>query len=117
MHLWDADEWLGAHSWGIRYRGRDYVARPVSVSVVIAAMEELQRSGGNQRAELLTMRKLFRHAFPWRISMLWRGDPVRYIMRLDPLGYRALVADFFGRLGLAPESQSLGTPGSSSQSA
>jgi hypothetical protein len=101
----DLDAWRREHpAWSVTLDGYTYRGRPVSARAV-AAMP----LGKGPVAEIDAMERLFRLAFPWRFSYLWRGDPVKRIMGLDPPAYKAVVQDFFECLGLRPSQSPRGT--------
>ncbi|MGQ0703521.1 MAG: hypothetical protein ACT4PM_10360 [Gemmatimonadales bacterium] len=45
-------------------------------------------------AQRIAMRRLFRLAFPRRISHWWRGDPLQFIQDLPSAQYQRVVRDF-----------------------
>lgn len=98
MAHFDADAYRAAREpFTVTVDGRRCVARPVSAELVIQLQPQLASSSAHEANEAL--RRLLRAAFPARIAHLWVGDPVRHIMRLDPVSRRQLVTDFFRYLG------------------
>lgn len=97
MGTFDVDAWRQSRErWGVKLDGREYFARDVSAPAVVAAHLELQgASAGQERAILL---KLLRLAYPWRLSMWWRGDPVDLIATLPPLAWREVIKSFFAHV-------------------
>lgn len=94
MSTFDVDAWRQSRErWGVKLDGREFFARDVSAPAVVAAHLELQGAdAGQERAILL---KLLRLAYPWRLSMWWRGDPVELIANLPPLAWREVIKSFF----------------------
>lgn len=86
-----------------RSRGREYVARPVSVEAVV--QYEAAVRGASNLEVMAARKRLLRLAFPWRVSFLWRGDPVRLISQAPPAVYREVWADFFASLQSLPRSE------------
>lgn len=94
------ETWRAAQRpWTCTVRGRTYTARPLSAPRVAAFLGEMEGAGHARGEQLL--RALLREAFPKRLSMRWRGDPVEYLMQLPVAGRRAMLADFFDSLGIA----------------
>lgn len=94
MSTFDVDAWRESQQrWGVKLDGREYFAREVSAPAVIAAHLELQGASTMQERKIL--RGLLRLAFPWQMSMRWRGDPVKLLDQLPPDAWRKVVASFF----------------------
>lgn len=98
--------------WKFTRDGRTWVARHVSALAVerflLAYNATPATPAGDQRSGRLII-ALLRHAFPRRISYLWRPweDPVQRIMSLDLETRKAALADFFEALGIQPNPQGL----------
>ena len=94
----DLDAWRAANpTWSLTLDGYTYRARPVSARAVAELIPAITAAGP---AEQLTLfEKLFRLAFPWVPSYVWRGDPVAKIMALPPAAFREVRDDFFVHLG------------------
>lgn len=94
----DLDAWRDANpGWSLTLDGYTYRARPVSARAVGALVAAL---GGATATESFGLyERLFRLAFPWVPSYLWRGDPVSKIMALPPRAFREVRDDFFVHLG------------------
>ena len=87
--------WLEAEDATVLQVGwRRWIARPVS------ARRMLQELDGYETASLVgrraKFRRLFRLAFPWNLTMIWRGDPLRIIEELPLEDYNQVTRDFFG---------------------
>lgn len=96
MH--DGDAWKERNpAWSVKLDGYVYRARPVSAKAVAGLIETLGGAGPVRQLQLYE--KLFRLAFPWVPSYVWRGDPVQKIMALPPAAFREVRDDFFGHLG------------------
>jgi len=109
----DADAWRAAREpWSYTEGGRHWVARPVSALALADALQGLQDLSAAEQAD--RWRRVFRLAFPWRISYWWLGDPVTRIMALEPGAYQATIADFVVHLGAPLPSNALATSGTSS---
>lgn len=94
-----ADAWRAAREpWTYTERGRTWVARPVSAEAVAGAFDRLSKQRGDLAAERREVGRLLRLAFPWRPSRMWRGDPVRRILALEPGLYQAVIKSFFASL-------------------
>ena len=94
----DLDAWRRANpTWSLTLDGYTYRARPVSARAVADLMPALTAAG--PVAQLKLLERLFRLAFPWVPSYVWRGDPVAKIMALPPAALREVRDDFFGHLG------------------
>jgi hypothetical protein len=95
----DLDAWRSANqpTWSLTLDGYEYKAHPVSAVAVARLVETLGKAGPSQ--QLALYRSLFRLAFPWVPSYVWRGDPVAKIMALSPAAFREVRDDFFGHLG------------------
>lgn len=98
MTTFDADAYRKARDpFKVRVHGRLYEALPVSAELVIAVQPDLASDSVATRTQAL--KRLLRAAFPWRLSMWWRGDPVYHILYLDGPTRGALIAGFFRFLG------------------
>lgn len=94
MAGFDAEAWRAAREpWTYSDQGRTWTARPVSAEAVLAAQLELQAASAHRARRI--MRRLFRLAFPYRLSMRWRGDPVALIEALPLPGWEAVLRSFF----------------------
>jgi hypothetical protein len=91
--------------------GRIYAARPVSAELVIATRPAL--ASETRASRLAALRRLLRAAFPWRWSMLWRGDPVRVFLRLDAATQQEALRRFFRYLGAGSTHRAPATTGMS----
>lgn len=99
MPGFDADAWLEAQEpWTFRARGTTWTAHPVSAEAVVRALLELRSAAPTQQYPIL--RRLFRLAFPRRLSMRWRGDPVRLILALPREALDEVVTSFFAWAGI-----------------
>lgn len=100
-------------TWQLEIDGRSWTARPVSLPVVIAYQQKLLGASPTEGWDLTA--DLLRHAFPWRLSYRWRGDPVkrfRTMARDYPDAARQAMVDFFPYLtGVPPTAPAMnGTP-------
>lgn len=72
---------------------------PVSAAQVAAyatAHEAAEGRPDQADRQAAALETLLRHAFPYRWSMLWRGDPVRRIKAItDPAVLEGVLAEFF----------------------
>lgn len=94
------DAWrAGQQPWTLEVGGRVYAAAPLSAPQVAAFLGELE--GASPAAAERALRALLRAAFPRRVSFLWRGDPVRWLMALPLPGRQAVLRDFFDSQGIA----------------
>lgn len=99
MGGFDADAWLESREpWTFRARGTTWTARPVSAEAVVGVLLELRQATPAQQYRLL--RRIFRLAFPWRLSMRWRGDPVQLMLALPREALDDVVTSFFGWAGI-----------------
>jgi hypothetical protein len=94
----DLDAFRAAHEpWTFMARGRTYVARHVSAPQVMRYEQAIRRAD-SERARYAALWRLLRYAFPWRLSYLVYGDPVRVVMSLEPRARIAALTDFFACL-------------------
>lgn len=112
MATFDADAYRAAREpFVLVAGGRYHTARPVSAELVIATRPDLASNDpATQRRALV---RLLRAAYPWRPTMLWRGDPVRVLMRLDLATRQEALRRFFRYLGgggSSPAPETSGTP-------
>lgn len=100
----DLDAWRAANlaTWSLTLDGYTYHARPVSARAVAALIPAIMAAQPD--AQFALYQQLFRLAFPWVPSYVWRGDPVAKIMALEPAAFREVRDDFFGHLGRARKS-------------
>lgn len=82
--------------WTFTTNGKTYAARPVSALQVMRFFSRAK----DEEQFITELYILLRHAFPYRMSMRWRGDPVREILKLDRDGLKAAVRDFFSSQGV-----------------
>jgi len=80
--------------WRFTARGRTWDALPIPTATWCGVLPELQDSRP-ARHRLAAMRRLFRAAFPWRLSMLWHGDPVREVLATTPRELSALFESLY----------------------
>lgn len=101
----DLDAYRAAHElWTFTANRRAYVSRPVSAEHMLTYQRKI--AGATPERQLLALRWLFRQAFPWRPSFMWRGDPVQILMRGTRPGERdQILADFFVSLAGSPPLQ------------
>lgn len=98
MATFDADAYRAAREpFRIVVKGRTHEARPVSAELVIAVQPDL--ACGDATRATGALKRLLRAAFPWKLWMWWRGDPVYQVLYLDPATRNALIASFFRFLG------------------
>lgn len=98
MATFDADAYRAAREpFEVIVYGRRHVARPVSAELVIAVQPAL--ASGDIRVATKALKRLLRAAFPWRLWMWVRGDPVYHVLYLDVATRSALIARFFRFLG------------------
>lgn len=98
MATFDADAYRAAREpFIVKVKGRQHVARPVSAELVIAVQPDLASKDVTRATSAL--KRLLRAAFPWRLSMWWKGDPVYQVLYLDTATRNALVTSFFRYLG------------------
>lgn len=99
MAVFDVDAWLEAQEpWTVKLGRRTYRAEPVSVLAVLRfyrAVEEGKTGADADAAYVRAVEALLREAFPYRWRWIWRGDPVRRILGLDPAVQQAVLRDFF----------------------
>lgn len=112
MSHFSAEAFLEAlEPWSFSVGGRRYVAHPVSaprIARFLAACATAEPTDA-----LKALRALLREAFPKRLSMVWRGDPVIEILSMEPRARDATLQSFFACLGLktfAPRSSETSTP-------
>lgn len=85
--------------WTFTVRGRAYVARPLSAPRVARFLGALD--GASVGASEALLRTFLREAFPRRLSMIWRGDPVEALLALPVRTRQGYLADFFEYQGIA----------------
>jgi hypothetical protein len=115
----DADAYRAAREpWTCRIGGRLHTAQPVSQEALLRFQGGMERAARTQDATLAARvtRALWRTAFPWRPSMLWRGDPVPQLLALEPPAHEAALLDFFAWLGARPPAPPARTTSGSSAS-
>jgi hypothetical protein len=96
----DLDAWRANNpTWSLTLDGYTYRARPVSARAVAEWMVALGNAQPGDGFALFE--RMFRLAFPWVPSYLWRGDPVKKIMALPPAAFQEVREDFFAHLGAA----------------
>jgi len=94
----DADAYRAAREpFEVVVYGRRHRARPVSAELVIAVQPHL--ASGNVATATAALKRLLRAAFPWRVWMWFRGDPVYHVLYLDMATRNALITSFFRFLG------------------
>lgn len=109
----NADDFLAAHRpWSFTIGGRTFGARHVSAPSV-QRFEQLRAAAkDNVRRQQFALWWLLRRAFPWRLSYLIRGDPVKIMLRLPPAAQAEALRDFFACLrGETTASPALTTKG------
>jgi hypothetical protein len=100
----DLDAWRAINpTWSLTLDGYTYRARPVSARAVAEWVVALGKATADEQFRLYE--KLYRLAFPWVPSYLWRGDPVAKIMALPPAAFVEVKADFFHHLGVAKQTR------------
>lgn len=111
--MFDLDDYRKAHApWCFTHQGRAFVARPVSADQAEAflsadlAVSALGAGATARRTAARARQRLLRQMFPWRLSYLWRGDPVPTILALEPPAQRELLLDFFEFLGVIKRASS-----------
>lgn len=113
----DIDKWRSQKpefdTWSVTLDGYRYVARPVSARKVAEWLPRYLKANGSAQLDL--MRELFRIAFPWRMSYVWRGDPVERLMALPLPVFLEVRNDFFVLLGVRKASSAPATSTTSSQ--
>lgn len=110
MTVFDAEAYRAAREpFILVVKGRRHVARPVSAELVIALQPKL--SSADHAVATAALKRLLRAAFPWKLWMWWRGDPVYHALYLDLRTRRALLSDFFRFLGDDDQPTSPATPG------
>jgi len=116
MPGFSAKAWHAAHApWTYTTsRGRTCATRPISTPRLIAYFGAIEGASiARQNAET---RELLREAFPWRVSFLWRGDPVDEILESPPGLRKEILRSFFASLGMTREAPRSQTPSRSNSS-
>lgn len=91
----DLDAFREAHRpWSFRAGGFTHVARILSAAHILAF--NVAVSDADEAVREGALAQLLRHAFPWRFSYRWRGDPVHRILSLEPAARLELLKSFFG---------------------
>ncbi len=110
MSVFDADAYRAARApFILVVKGRRHVARPVSAELVIALQPDL--ASPTPRVATAALKRLLRAAFPWTLSMWWRGDPVYHALYLDLATRNELLQRFFLFLGGVEPPARPATPG------
>lgn len=89
------------------------------VVTFMAAQQLAQTHPGDariQRDAELAWGDFLRLLFPFRLSYMWRDDPVELIKRLDPKTRHEALKDFFESLGVTTSPPAPRTSGTSSPS-
>jgi hypothetical protein len=107
----DVDEWQRVRqpTWSVTLDGYTYRAHPVSARAVADLVPKLAAAKGAEQFDLLAA--LYRLAFPWRLSYVWRGDPVKRLMALPLPMFQEVRDDFFVLLGVRKSSNAPATSG------
>lgn len=79
--------------WTLTLGGVTYTERPVSVEQVRRFWRGMESPEERVRAK--AVKGLLRTAFPWRPHYVWKGDPVRRFLALDPPIQAKALQDFF----------------------
>lgn len=101
MSGFSAVTWRAAHApWTFTTaRRRTYEARPLSGPRVLQFLVETE--GARPAAREAALEALLREAFPLRWSFVWRGDPVREILRAPLAEREAILTSFFRFQGVS----------------
>lgn len=82
----------------IRLDGRTFRGRILSAEEFWPIVPYLQGAAAMTPGEQVALCRAFlRLLFPWRPWMLWRGDPVRRLMRLPTVQLLTVTLGFFGQ--------------------
>jgi hypothetical protein len=93
------DAFREAHRpWSLTVGARTWTARHVSAREVQAYEHKLAAATDQESKAVAAVRWILRRAFPWRFSYLFRGDPVRICLALEPAARREALTDFFACL-------------------
>lgn len=92
----NADAWAESREpWTFTSKGQVWRAAPISAPAVVDAFTAFAKAGEDAGEQHRILRRLLRLAFPWRLSMQWRGDPVDLILALPPGALDEAVTSFF----------------------
>ncbi len=84
------------HGWEVALDGVRFRARPVSGEAVKRFQREMREAGALAERQERALVRLLRWAFPLSWAVLWKGDPVRKLLRAP--NREELLAGFFGYL-------------------
>jgi len=89
------DAFRAAHRpWSFAAGGVTWTARHVSTPQILAFNREYE-AATTEVARAKSVARLLRIAFPWRLSYLRRGDPVKVLVALEPAARIEALNDFF----------------------
>jgi hypothetical protein len=86
--------------WSVTLGGIRYQGRPLSGEAVRQFAAKVEAAGENKHAQESALTALLRLAFPLSWAALWKGDPVRKILR-DP-DRQTILAGFYASLRTVP---------------